>query len=86
MSASILLACLWLVIANVIALFPSKRKHWPAAYVLMPIGGLIVGFVTYQHGALTGVVVLLAGAWIVRWPVIYFTRWLARLTGLSPSR
>ena len=35
MSWSIVGACVWLIVDNVIAMFPSKRKHWPAAYVLI---------------------------------------------------
>lgn len=86
MSGSLLLASLWLVLANVIAMFPSKRKHWPAAYVLMPLGAGIVGFVIYQHGLLIGALVLAAGGSILRWPVIYFARWLGRLAGVKQRR
>ncbi len=78
MSASLTLACLWVVVACVIAMFPSKRSHWPAAYVLIAIGVPILGFVTYQHGPWIGLFVMLAGASILRWPVRYLWRWMRK--------
>ena len=35
---SLLLACIWAVLANVIAMLPSKRSHWPQAYALIAAG------------------------------------------------
>ncbi len=81
MSASVTLACLWVVVACVIAMFPSKRHHWPAAYVLIVIGIPILGFVTYENGPWAGLVALFAGASILRWPVRYLWRWLRRRAG-----
>ncbi len=78
MTTSLILACLWAIAANVIALFPSKRNHWPAAYVLIALGIPILGFVTYQHGPWLGLLVLVAAMSILRWPVIYLVRWLRR--------
>ncbi len=78
MTLSLILACLWAIAANVIAMFPSKRNHWPAAYVLITIGIPILGFVTYQHGPWLGLLVLVAAMSILRWPVIYLVRWLRR--------
>ena len=78
MTLSLILACLWAIAANVIAMFPSKRNHWPAAYVLIAFGIPILGFVTYQHGPWLGLLVLVAAMSILRWPVIYLIRWLRR--------
>ena len=50
MSASLTLACLWAVAACVIAMLPSKRNHWPAAYVLITLGIPLLGYITLQHG------------------------------------
>ncbi len=83
MSLSVVLACLWVVVACVIAMFPSKRHHWPAAYVLMAVGVPILAFVVYEHGPWMGLIALLAGASILRWPLIYLGRWLKRLVGKS---
>lgn len=72
---------LWLVAANVIAMFPSRDKHWRAAYVLIAIGVPLLGWVTYEGGPILGMLVLAAGASILRWPVIYLWRWLRRQMG-----
>ena len=77
MSLSLALACGWLVLANVIAMFPSKKKHWPAAYVLMAVGLPLLGFVFWQNGPWIGLLVLAAAVSILRWPVRYLMRWLA---------
>ena len=45
MTLSLILACLWAVAANLIALVPSKRAHWPQAYVLIAIG---IGYVVWR--------------------------------------
>lgn len=76
MTVSLILVCLWALVANVIAMTPSKDYHWRNAYILMGIGVPLLGFVTYQHGPWIGLLVLAAGCSILRWPVIYFGRWL----------
>ncbi len=76
MTLSLILACVWAVVANVLAMTPSKDNHWRRAYVLIAIGIPLVGYVTYENGPWVGLVVLLAGMWILRWPVIYLVRWL----------
>lgn len=73
---SLVLVCVWAVAANVIAMFPSKRNHWPAAYVLIAVGVPILGFATYEMGPWVGLAILAAGASILRWPLIYLGRWL----------
>ena len=79
MTWSLTLACLWAVIANMIAMTPSKYNHWRNAYVLIGIGIPILGFVTIQHGPWLAMVVLVAGGWMLRWPVIYLVRWIRRV-------
>jgi len=82
MSLSLAAACLWALVANVIAMFPSKRQHWPAAYGLIAIGVPIVIWVFVENGVWIGLIVLLAGMSLLRWPVRYLFRWLAgRLRG-----
>jgi hypothetical protein len=75
------LCALWLIAANVIAMFPSKDYHWRAAYVLIAIGVPLLGWVTYTAGPVVGMVVLAAAASVLRWPVIYLWRWLRRQVG-----
>jgi hypothetical protein len=78
MNLSITLACLWAVTATLIAMLPSRDHHWRAAYVLIALGIPILGYVTYQNGPWVGLIVLAAGASILRWPLIYLWRWLRR--------
>jgi hypothetical protein len=76
MSLSILAVCLWVAAANVIAMFPSRDHHWRAAYALIVVGIPILGWVTYANGPFWGLLALVAGASILRWPLIYTWRWL----------
>ena len=79
MSLSLILACLWLVGANLIGMVPSRDHHWRAAYVLIAVGIPIVGYVTWQMGPLLGLLVLAAGASVLRWPVYFLWRWVRGL-------
>lgn len=78
------LCLVWLIAANLIALVPSRDKHWRAAYVLIAIGIPLVGWVTYESGPVIGLIVLAAGASILRWPLVFFWRWLRRQFGWKP--
>ncbi len=78
MNESLLAACLWAITATVTAMLPSRDKHWRAAYLLIAIGIPILGYVTYQNGPWVGLVVLAAGASILRWPLIHLWRWARR--------
>lgn len=79
---SVILACLWVILAHVIGLLPSRDRHWRAAYVLIAIGLPILAYVFYQNGIVLGLVVLAGAMSILRWPVIYLWRWLKRVAGL----
>ena len=83
MPVSLILACLWAIAANVLAMFPSRDNHWRNAYVLITIGVPILGYVTYECGPWVGLLVLAAGVSILRWPVIYLGRWTK---SLMPSK
>lgn len=78
MTLSLILASFWAVIANVLAMTPSRDYHWRSAYVLIAFGIPIVGFVVVQHGPWIGLLVLVGGCSVLRWPVIYLGRWLRR--------
>jgi len=79
MSLSLILACLWAIFANVLAMLPSRDNHWRRAYVLIALGIPLLGFVTYENGPWIGLAVLLAGMSVLRWPMIYLSRWLRRV-------
>lgn len=75
------LACVWLIAANVLAVLPSRDNHWRRAYVLIAVGIPLLGMITYTNGPWIGLLFLVAGASVLRWPVIYLTRWLRRKAG-----
>ncbi|MBK0327320.1 DUF2484 family protein [Rhodobacteraceae bacterium F11138] len=79
MSLSLILAALWAIVANVLAMLPSRDNHWRRAYGLIAAGIPILGYVTYQNGPWVGMAVLLAGMSMLRWPVVYLGRWTMRL-------
>ena len=80
MTLSLILACLWAVTANLLAMTPSRDNHWTRAYLLIAIGIPLLGYVTYENGPWWGLAALLAGMSVLRWPVIYLSRWMrARL-------
>ncbi|WP_371223382.1 DUF2484 family protein [Roseovarius sp. 2305UL8-3] len=81
MSLSLILACVWAVVANVLAMLPSRDNHWRNAYILIAIGIPLLGYVTYENGPWVGMLVLAAGMSVLRWPVIYLGRWIRRFFG-----
>lgn len=81
MSLPLILACLWLVVANVLAMIPSRDNHWTRAYVLMALGVPLLGWIMWEHGVWIGLLVLVAAMSLLRWPVIYLMRWVRRQVG-----
>lgn len=79
MTLSLILACIWAITANVLAMTPSRDNHWRRAYVLIAVGIPLLGYVTYENGPWYGLAVLLAGMSVLRWPLIYLGRWLKGL-------
>ena len=73
---SLIFACLWLIAANVRAMFPSRDHHWRFAYVMIAIGIPLLGWLTYDYGPWVGLLALVAAASVLRWPLIYLWRWL----------
>lgn len=78
MTLSLILALVWLILANVLALIPSRDNHWSRAYLLIALGVPLLGYVTYENGPVIALVLLAAGASVLRWPVVYLGRWLRR--------
>jgi len=81
MTLSLALGCLWLVLANVIAMFPSRRQHWPAAYALIATGLPLLIWIALADGPWIAVFVLVAAASVLRWPLRYLVRWILRRLG-----
>lgn len=78
---SLLFFCLWVIAANFAGMLPSRRSHWPAAYVLLATGIPLLVWVFYADGPVWGLICLAAGLSILRWPARYFWRWLNRVFG-----
>ncbi len=54
MTLSITAAFIWLIVANLRAMFPSKDHHWKFAYVMIAIGIPILIGVALQKQHLVG--------------------------------
>lgn len=78
MTPALIIAFLWLVAANVIGMFPSRDHHWRAAYVLIAVGIPILGWVTWSSGPIWGMIILIAGASVLRWPIYYLWKAIRR--------
>ncbi len=78
MSLPLAFGCLWLILANLIGMLPSRDYHWRAAYVLIAVGIPLLGWITLVSGPVWGLAFLLGGASILRWPLVYLWRWLRR--------
>ena len=73
MSTSLALACFWAVAANLLALRPLREEAaWSLA--LVALGVPVLGLVAWQHGPWPGLLVLLAGMGVLRWPLVRVLR------------
>ncbi|MCU0912663.1 MAG: DUF2484 family protein [Rhodobacteraceae bacterium] len=79
----LILAFVWLIAANVIAMIPSRRNHWPQAWALIAAGLPLLVWVVAENGLAIGLLVLAAGASVLRWPLRFAWAWLRRKSGLS---
>lgn len=78
MTLSLTLLCCWVLLAAASMVVMPGRKSWYAAYGLIALGLPLVVFVTVQNGAVWGLIALAVMGVILRWPVIYLTRWCKR--------
>jgi len=79
MSAAAIAAMLWLVAANLIAMLPSKRHHWPAACGLITIALPIVAWLWVSVAAWAALLFVVAAGSVLRYPVFYAALWLRGL-------
>jgi len=80
-SIPFILALVWLVVANLLGMMPSKDNHWRRAYFLIAVGVPIWVWLLLVNGPLVALVFLAAAMSVLRWPVIYLTRWVKRVLG-----
>lgn len=78
MTVSLTLAALWALVANLLAILPSRDNHWRRAYALIAIGIPLLGYVVCENGPWWGLGVLCAAMSVLRWPIVYMGRWLRR--------
>ena len=76
-----ILICLWVVLAFVMAAFPSTDNHWRRAYVLIAVGLPVLVWIFWAEGLWTGLLGLLVGGVVLRWPVYFLWRWLRQRLG-----
>jgi hypothetical protein len=81
MTTSLILAFVWMIAANVLAMIPSNDDHWRRAYILIAIGLPLWVWVLMQNGIVVALLVLAAAASVLPWPVRYLLRWVRRQIG-----
>jgi len=77
-TTSLLLACLWVLVATAIALMP-RRYHVPGAVGLAASGIPLLGLVTWENGPLAGVLAMAAAASVLRWPLFHLASLLRKV-------
>ncbi len=82
---AILVACLWLIAANLAAIIPSKDNHGRRAYVLMATGAPLTVWLWWSQGWLVTLIFVACAASVLRWPVIYLWRWIIKTLQLRPK-
>lgn len=78
---SLFAAFIWLIAANLRAMFPSRDHLWRFAYVMIALGIPVVIWLYVEQGVWIAMFFLLAAASLLRWPLIYLWRWLRSLLG-----
>lgn len=76
MTGSIWAALIWLVVANVAGLLPSRDNHWMRAYGLIATGIPILIWLIWDAQYLVAAGFCVGAVSILRWPVVYLGRWL----------
>lgn len=81
MNLSLIAMFLWLLVANVAAMLPTRDNHWQRAYVLMALGVPLLIWVFWENPWWVGVLGLAGAMSVLRWPVAYSWRWIRRTMG-----
>ncbi len=81
MSLPLIIGCLWVLAATIVALLPMKHQYKPGLTLLIAAPFLIV-WIGYAHGWVFGVLGLLAFVSMFRNPLIYIYK---RARGEKPE-
>jgi hypothetical protein len=73
MNASLLLGCLWVVAATIVALLPMKHQYVPGVTLLVA-APFLIGWLAWDYGWWVGILGLLAFVSMFRNPLIYLYR------------
>lgn len=79
---SLVAGLLWLVVANVTGMLPSRDYHWRNAYRLIAVGVPLLVWLVYQNGIWWGLAFLIAAGSVLRWPLRYLLRWIRARVGV----
>jgi hypothetical protein len=80
MTTSLILACLWVLLAGAAMMMP-RRYHWRAAAVLIALGLPLLVYVFVQNGVWIGLIALAGAVSVLRWPVFRLLQRLGVLRG-----
>ncbi|WP_071675079.1 DUF2484 family protein [Nioella nitratireducens] len=80
MTLSLTLACVWVVVATIVAFLPMRYQYAPGLALLIAAVPLLV-FIGVQHGGWIVVLALLAIVSMFRRPLWALARHLTRRTG-----
>lgn len=78
---AVILGCVWIIAANVLALIPSRDNHWARAYGLIGVGIPLLIYIGATNGVWVALAFLVGGASVLRWPVVYLARWARGFMG-----
>jgi uncharacterized BrkB/YihY/UPF0761 family membrane protein len=78
MTPSLIAAASWGLLASVLGMLPSRNNHWRRAYGLIALAVPMLVWVYMENPIWISALVSLAVVSVLRWPVVYFLRWLGR--------
>ena len=81
---SVLCALVWLIVANLKAMLPSRDAHWRFAYAMIALGLPLIVWVAIEAGPWVALALLVAAGSVLRYPLLHAGRWLqARVRGTA---
>ncbi len=72
---------IWLIVANVLGMLPSRDQNWSNAYRLTAVGLPILIWIAVAKGLIWAALFLLAAANVLRWPLAHVWRWMKTRLG-----
>jgi succinate-acetate transporter protein len=82
MSMQLVSVCLWILLAFVMAAFPSNDNHWRRAYILMAIGGPLLVWIIWTGHFWVAALFVTVACLVFRWPLLFLWRWMRRRVGV----